>query len=86
MSRPFLTVAALWRTLFVDGDPETRIEALKVGDYRNVTVRFDVPSDALAGSYRIVHHGAYYDKPHFWKDGRVVAYNGTSSTFEVTGS
>jgi neutral ceramidase len=82
--------AGAWRTVAVDGDPETRFHsvvhscsALASCDYHDATVQWFVPAGAAAGTYRIVHHGTYFHKPAL-KKGELVEYNGTSSTFEVT--
>ncbi|KAJ8603639.1 hypothetical protein CTAYLR_007568 [Chrysophaeum taylorii] len=75
-----------WTVLYVDADPETRIDAAKKGDYREVRVRFDIPATAPAGTYRLVYYGDARTRrigTHVKRE----AFNATSSTFQVaTGS
>ena len=70
-----------WATVFVDGDPETRIRlsVVKHGfldrhHYLNATISAEL---ADAGTYRVLYHGNAY------VDGKVVAFTGTSANATV---
>ncbi|KAH8043445.1 ceramidase [Aureococcus anophagefferens] len=70
-----------WATVFVDGDPETRIRLAVVKHgfldrhhYLNATMSAEL---ADAGTYRVLYHGNAY------VDGKVVAFTGTSANATV---
>ncbi|KAH8079553.1 ceramidase [Aureococcus anophagefferens] len=70
-----------WATVFVDGDPETRIRLAVVKHgfldrhhYLNATISAEL---ADAGTYRVLYHGNAY------VDGKVVAFTGTSANATV---
>lgn len=76
-----------WALVAEDGDAETRLSVRKDGGllskkHNEVTVRWDVPSDATSGMYRIRHQGAYWHDPLVGA-GHAVAYEGSSSPFQV---
>ncbi|KAH8052043.1 ceramidase [Aureococcus anophagefferens] len=69
-----------WATVFVDGDPETRIRLAVVKHgfldrhhYLNATM----PRSSRTGTYRVLYHGNAY------VDGKVVAFTGTSANATV---
>eukprot|EP00936_MAST-01D_sp_MAST-1D-sp1_P000050 g50.t1 len=85
------TTSGAWQTVAVDGDVETRFRSVphKCGllsscAYHDSTISWYIPAapDTVAGTYRLVHYGTYFDSP-LLKDGKLVEYNGTSSTFKV---
>jgi neutral ceramidase len=70
-----------WRTVADDDDWETVYHWTRhsVADSQ-AEITWDIPSDALPGTYRIVHHG---DWKNGWT-GRITAFTGTSRPFTVT--
>jgi len=80
---------ATWQLVAEDSDPETRLSATKEGGllhkkHYDVTVTWDVPKDAAAGVYRIVHDGASWQKKGIMGTAVAVPYSGVSSSFKVT--
>ena len=78
-----------WTLVAEDSDLETRLSATKEGGllskkHYDVTVTWDVPKDAAAGLYRIVHLGASWQKSGLFAKAAAVPYTGVSSTFTVT--
>jgi hypothetical protein len=77
--------AADWELVAEDSDPETRVSAVlnaTTGRHYDVTVSWDVPPDAPAGVYRIIHTGASWQQ--LGASEGAVPYSGTSSAFNVT--
>jgi neutral ceramidase len=81
-----------WQQMIVETEAERkkRIAAAKATAYTlnakplaptpepfQVTIQWSIPTDALPGKYRIVHHG------RFKKNGQVEFFEATSSTFEI---
>jgi neutral ceramidase len=69
-----------WITVARDWDPETRYVWRRDGIANSkVTIEWDIPADAVAGQYRLVHSG-------HWKSGwtgAISSYQGFSRTFTV---
>ncbi|MCB1319214.1 MAG: neutral/alkaline non-lysosomal ceramidase C-terminal domain-containing protein, partial [Leptospiraceae bacterium] len=69
-----------WQTVARDWDPETIYHWKRDGIANSkVTIRWNIPSDAQSGTYRIRHYG-------HWKSGwtgNISAYSGTSRSFSV---
>ncbi|NMO16035.1 neutral/alkaline ceramidase [Pyxidicoccus fallax] len=73
-----------WLDVAWDGDWETRYRWRRVNCVptlacSHVTVEWDIPQDAVPGTYRVVHEG---DWKSGW-DGRVRPYSGHSRSFTV---
>ena len=74
-----------WVLVAEDSDPETRVSAVlnaTTGRHYDVTVSWDVPPDAPAGVYRIIHKGASWQQ--LGPSEGAAPYSGMSSTFNVT--
>jgi neutral ceramidase len=70
-----------WLRVADDGDWATTMRWRRRGrSGSEVTVRWTVPTDAEAGSYRIVHHGSARSAA-----GTLTPFHGTSRTFVVAG-
>lgn len=71
-----------WRRVADDGDWSTGLRWKRRGiSASEVTVEWDIPGDARKGTYRIRYHGDAKDL-----SGKVTAFTGTSSEFQVVTS
>ncbi|MHC4474360.1 MAG: neutral/alkaline ceramidase [Planctomycetota bacterium] len=72
-------VGDAWQTIARDNDPKTRyIWSRNFIAYSSITIEWDIPQDAEAGEYKIIHHGN-------WKSisQKISEYRGESATFTV---
>lgn len=67
-----------WVSVANDNDWETKFWFDYVTDGGHARVTWDIPSDALSGTYKLVHYGN-------WKDSKDIIheYSGSSATFTV---
>lgn len=69
-----------WRRIADDGDWSTKFHWARDGVAASkVTISWDIPADAIAGTYRIRYHG---DAKSL--GGRITPFTGTTRTFSVT--
>jgi neutral ceramidase len=74
-------VAGAWLRIADDGDWSTKLRWKKDGKAgSHVTVTWDIPADAAAGSYRIAYHGDSRDE-----HGILTPFTGVTNAFAVTG-
>ena len=73
-------VGDAWQTIARDNDPKTRYiwSRIRLTAFSTITIKWDIPQDAEAGEYRIIHHGN-------WKSisKKISEYRGESATFTV---
>ncbi len=67
-----------WEIEYEDRDPVTKLTWSRIGtDRSHITIEWNIPEDAQAGYYRILHSGK-------WKrSGRLTDYSGLSRSFYV---
>ncbi|MCM2323760.1 MAG: neutral/alkaline ceramidase [Oligoflexia bacterium] len=73
-----------WRTVATDADPELlfkwkRVSRLDCPACSEAVLRWRIPEEAPAGTYRILHHGARRAFP----PGKVSSFDGSTREFEV---
>ncbi len=68
-----------WVYVTGDNDPETTFSwQRRLAAQSRVTISWNIPADAEAGTYRIVYHGDSKDS-----SGKITPFTGTSSEFQV---
>jgi neutral ceramidase len=67
-----------WSSVANDNDWSTKFWFEYVTGGGQVRIQWDIPANALAGTYKIVHYGDYKTQSN-----SIVSYTGTSSTFHV---
>lgn len=81
-----------WSTFATDGDVETKIHfekkstgLLDTDHYRRVSIHWDIPTTATAGTYRAVYFGTWYHAPLIGT-GTWEEFTGQSAAFTVASS
>ena len=67
-----------WKSVATDNDWETRFWFEYVTEGGISRIQWDIPTDAIPGTYKIVHYGDYKDTQN-----KIHSYTGTSSQFTV---
>lgn len=67
-----------WVSVATDNAWETKFWFDYVTDGGHAKIQWDIPTDSLPGTYKIVHYGDYKDSSN-----KIHAYTGTSSQFTV---
>ena len=73
-----------WSLVAEDGDATTTITSTKEEKHQRIAVSWRPAAGTPPGTYRIVHEGAAYVKPHFWSKAAVVPYRGVSAPFTLS--
>ena len=76
-----------WKTVLTDNDWETQFHWKRIkpplGSKSQAIIRWEIPSDVTAGTYRIIHNGHYRIPFISFLIPTVVPYQGISREFDV---
>ena len=75
-----------WEELYSDASWETRYRWRRTSTllgHSEVEIQWDIPADALTGTYRIRHFG-HYRRIRLFRSPEIRPYTGVSRTFVVT--